>query len=305
MTTPHFEYLMINFGGGCNNRCIFCGTPPATPENTMRIREFAGLQELIEMADYLDITSSGEIPLHPDFAEIVELLHRLAKPFAFATNGSLLHKWVDIIRGAPTVDSFNNIRVSLNSLVPKTYERLCGDNLNQILQNIDLILGLNLPNFTLTTSYVITSHNWLEIPSIVDYALSRNIEARFFDLTPTLSYPPGLQVADTPENRKQLEEWKQYAKDKGANTFVFDFDMRTVTPVDLARLSERIKKCRDPYTLCGVGTDLEVSPCCYPGLTMGNLKDHSMDEIWNGEAYTDLRRCLAEGNPKYCMKCGK
>lgn len=301
MLASRFQCLLLDFGSPCNNRCVFCNAPGMIPGN-LRLHEFEQFAELIGCSLSVDVGGYGEFVLHPDCAEIIAALTAANKPFRFATNGIVLDQWLDVLQHS----SLHTVRVSVNSLIPETYRKLCGtDSCEKIQANIDMAMAIKRRRFTLSTSYVITAWNWNEIPRILDYSLSRALSVQLFDLVPAITYPPGLQVEDTTEHRRQLAEWKCDAETKGVNAIFFDFATRNVTPEDNTRLADRIKHCHYPYDILAVQSDGNVTPCCWCCISMGNVNKQSISEIWNGEAYTDLRRCLAAGDTKYCTNCGK
>ena len=58
----------------------------------------------------------------------------------------------------------------------------------------------------------------------------------------------------------------------------------------------------------------DVVPCCYDlegNEIMGNLKDNTMEEIWNGEKYKNFRKRLKKSvfkpeiQPEFCKGCLK
>ena len=50
--------------------------------------------------------------------------------------------------------------------------------------------------------------------------------------------------------------------------------------------------CRLPWNAAYVLANGDVLACCIPGLKMGNLHEESMEAIWNGAAYRELRRTV-------------
>lgn len=64
--------------------------------------------------------------------------------------------------------------------------------------------------------------------------------------------------------------------------------------------------CTDPWKTAFVRWNGEFHPCCYApsAVVMGDLKEQSFWEIWNGPAYRDLRRRVnGENPPDYCLSC--
>lgn len=53
--------------------------------------------------------------------------------------------------------------------------------------------------------------------------------------------------------------------------------------------------CSKPWTSFEVEHDGTVTPCCMARFPCGNVGQQSVEEIWNGEAYQEFRRCMASG----------
>ncbi len=65
--------------------------------------------------------------------------------------------------------------------------------------------------------------------------------------------------------------------------------------------------CTDPFSMVVITCKGEVLPCCYPHApTMGSLSESSLDEIWQGQAFENLRLRLQRGEPPtVCRQCKK
>jgi len=55
---------------------------------------------------------------------------------------------------------------------------------------------------------------------------------------------------------------------------------------------KKYKTCRLPWDNVNILANGEVKPCCWCVGNVGNLNDKSLDEIWNGEAITELRESI-------------
>lgn len=67
--------------------------------------------------------------------------------------------------------------------------------------------------------------------------------------------------------------------------------------------SDRRYFCSEPWSgIFSIQTNLDVTFCpCYLQMTIGNLRDGSMQEIWNSDPLVELRRSFSEGVlPKVC-----
>ncbi|MDX2175798.1 MAG: radical SAM/SPASM domain-containing protein [Candidatus Sumerlaeia bacterium] len=56
------------------------------------------------------------------------------------------------------------------------------------------------------------------------------------------------------------------------------------------------RTCGNPWTHMHIKSDGLVYPCCFSGEVMGDLRKQSVEQIWNGEKYRDLRRSLTSGD---------
>jgi radical SAM protein with 4Fe4S-binding SPASM domain len=63
--------------------------------------------------------------------------------------------------------------------------------------------------------------------------------------------------------------------------------------------------CYAPWTHTLIAADARVAPCCSaPRVTLGNLLEQSLAEIWQGEAYRRLRQAMRDGAPlPHCAGC--
>ena len=53
--------------------------------------------------------------------------------------------------------------------------------------------------------------------------------------------------------------------------------------------------CSKPWTSFEVEHDGTVTPCCMAKVACGNVNEHSISEIWNGEGFRSFRRKMANG----------
>lgn len=64
-------------------------------------------------------------------------------------------------------------------------------------------------------------------------------------------------------------------------------------------------KCYEPWSTIYIHMDGKVRPCCR-GEIMGDLNEEGFEQIWNGEAYQELRlRVNSDDPPEYCRNCPK
>lgn len=296
-----FQQLYIEFTNYCNYDCIFCINSQKTKQ-IIRLKDFIDFESLIQRANTIDITGYGEIILHPDFNEIVETLTKYNKKFSMSTNGvGLTKEKVDVLCNSPIY----LLNISLNSLNSETYQKLNRNkcDLNIVLQNIEYLFTRKL-NFNVKFSFVINNYNFNELENFINFANSHNKSwISFYDLTPTItSYPIGLKLNDTIANRQYLDKMVKYAKSLGLIINSFNLDMNVDNKKQI-KLQECLELCHPPFDSFFIGANGNVTPCCWNHTIMGNITKQSLDEIWLGEKYNELRSAIYSGNSKFCQNC--
>ena len=62
--------------------------------------------------------------------------------------------------------------------------------------------------------------------------------------------------------------------------------------------------CSAPWTSLFIGTNGDVKPCCASTYPLGNVNEHSLDDILDGEKIRDVRQSLLSGDkPGHCQYC--
>jgi len=302
-----FQQVFLEFTNRCNYRCLFCKACTFEP-CVLRLKDFKDCEEIIKRGHIIDITGYGEVTGHPDFPEIVALLTKHQKKFSIVTNGSLLNE--------EKIDMLDNsscylLSISLNSLNPETYHKLTGvGDLSRVLNNISIIFSKKR-NFEVRFTFVITAYNFGEMIDFVNFAHKHSVWITFYGLVPQITdYPDGLIVADTPSNRKSLQRAIDRAKKLKVNLTPFNFDLNRASNKEIpdSVLKEKLKNnlaaCHPIYDSIFIGPSGNVKPCCWSSMqSMGNIRENTLDEIWLGEKYIELRRCVESGNIKHCKSC--
>jgi len=291
--------LFLELTTTCNYRCIFCNNKNVE-KRTILLSDIKGLDDMVNISSYVDITGYGEILTHPEFEQIINHFSLKNVPIRIVTNGSLLNeKNRNIIANS----SISELVISINSLNKETYKKLTGvGDLEVVLENIDQLVKIYKKS--LYFSFVINAYNFNEIPNFIDLGVKYKItEVSCLGLTPMLEYNKDLILEANEENRNKLIEYRKYAKEKNMRLYAFNFDTQVGTKERDENLSEKIKKCKWVYTKFFIEGDGQVGPCCWAQVRMGNIKEQSFDEIWNGEKYNELRECIKNGDLKYCSKC--
>ena len=125
------------------------------------------------------------------------------------------------------------------------------------------------------------------------------------------------QMIALQNNEHEIEMAERYARDIGIRFFVKTF---AVTDPDLAPSNPKYRRqlhpkpCLDIYRAIFVYYNGDVVPCCYDqegACVVGNLGESTLEEVWESENYSDLRRRIDEADihpeaePGICKNCLK
>ncbi len=256
----------------CNFKCYYCmhsthdKTDGIFAQNGHRMQhmEFALYKELISQLSELGIkrivfSGLGEPLMNPRFPEFVQYAvdAGIAERVDVLTNGALITpEYADALIQA----GISNINISLQGTDAETYERVCG-------------VKLDFDNFLKNLSYLYRHKGKTKIymkciDSILKTEEDRN---RFYELFSDITdriYIEHLVVMQ--QSMDNLYEMVDGTKNLYGETFQQNRDI-----------------CAQCFYFLQAGVDGEVYPCSIPGLThdfsIGNFKEESLREIWNGE----------------------
>lgn len=99
--------------------------------------------------------------------------------------------------------------------------------------------------------------------------------------------------------KKQIHEYRA-RNNITDDVFGIINDRAKETPADKKDL--RGKFCRHPFTYTEIDTTGEVYVCCSAHLSypVGNVKQESLKDIWNGNKINAIRESILDGSFKYC-----
>lgn len=287
----------------CNFRCIYCfnSAAPDKPHMMSTPDWLRVLAEAVEQGVVRCTISGGEPLTHPGFREILEAVMDYDMFPYVCTNGSLV--------GPEEVEYFTGLRlpciqISLDAVDEAIHDRMsrAPGSLPDVRTAIHALIDAGIDvmvksvitpiNFTDLEKLIDSCHDWGVVRLTLDRFDLSNAgrgNTRLF-LTPAMERTMG-------ETARQRQE--QYAQDG----FV-------VTPVDMPRCWSG----RNDVIVCGaLSTGMTVLPdgrvsICeklidYPDLTVGDLRQQSLAEVWNSPRASTVLRPSEERLDPTCRDC--
>ena len=303
---PSLKNVFCSVTDRCNLSCKMC--PRKNLYYGYADIDASILQRVYDKAydlHFVGLQGYGEPYLYKDLYKVIETLKALMPQkgeIGFNSNATLLER-SHIVR---TVESgLDNLTFSVDGATRATYERIRkGAKFGQIIKNIkDFVrykkqVGSNHPK--LMMNYVIMEDNIQEIPLFVELSKQCGINTIHFNYDRT-SY----RCLQTDELKEAFREANRKAKDLQV--------ILHLPPIYPVKPENESCVFMDTVVLLNSG---EVVPCCRAAdfdmlgdpqniLSFGNVKENSLDDIWNSRSYISFRRQVLTKNwPRLCDGCG-
>jgi len=303
----------------CNLGCRFCARSFASPaERDMPEEVFARVLESLPDAYRLTLVGLGETLLHPSVVDFVSRASGMGRRTALVTNAmqltpelsvrlleagldsiafsidaadpvlmDRLRQGTDLVRVTRNVRAFTALaRGAARPVSTAVFSALSRDSVGGLSALIELVAALGVHVMMLSD---------LNFEVNQSESLAANVEAGIAEMVckaVALAFSRNLPVL-TVRGLEELGLAKRYPE-----SLLFP-------PDQLYKRSERRGFCFSPWQTVAVDVEGNISLCdCQPERRIGNLLETPLQEIWNGPAMRDHRRCmLGNDPPAACRGC--
>lgn len=266
----------------CNAHCEVCHTwkYPTKLEKEITVKD---LEKLPNNLDAINITG-GEPLVRKDIEEIVDVLSTKTKKLEISTNGYFTDKLVRIANKHRCI----SIRVSVGGL-PKINDEVMGikngfDNALRTILKLKEIGAKNI-GFAITVfdKNIKDLFNLFTLSNSMKIELATAVAHNSFYFHKFDNKIMGKELV-TEEFKKVIKGFLKSRRIKNWFRAYFNYGL-----TKFANSEKRL-------LYCGAGTDIffldpygEVFPCNVMEESMGNIREKSFDEIWNGERAKEVR----------------
>jgi len=291
----------------CNLRCKHCYSVAGN-----KLNDELSLQEIKRVIDELKqlgairiFFTGGEPFMRPDILDILNYTDKNGFAMYISTNGTLidlqtinrlkllkhlrtfqvsidgLRKTHDSIRGVKrTFDkAINTIEIAKRKLKNTSItiiSTLMQENANEMDKLLKLAIKLRVDNFGIVTLYPIKrSAKVKDVSTLQKYKIFKKLSQIYIKEKPKLKIGLLVPPAVIPESLSELEYGGGYV-------------------------------CSFP-SLLGINANGEVAPCdgllSYKELILGNVREKSLNEIWNHPLMKKLRKIKPEEIEGVCQRC--
>jgi len=308
----------------CNLNCSFCYQDKQSDEKNMKTSDWIHVLE--QLPEYARVTLTGGEPLvYNDFKNIFS---KIACKFDcnIISNGLLLSE--EIIDIMLSFENFKVLSISIDDIgnksrgVSEKQWKKLKNNLSYFIKKRD---ELKL-NTILDIKTLILDDNSNELFDIYKYCreiLQCDTYAFQFLKGSALQHAdimyeyekifekPNTYVYRNLEDIKnELIKVQEYNTSKNKISYVHPnfLDLNTKSSLDIIDIinspfhASNFKKCIFPWSSVHINYDGELFPCL--SVSMGNVKDKSIENIMFGETYNKFKTELKEGLALACSRCG-
>lgn len=306
----------INLTSKCNLRCKHCfGSYSKENQDELSLEEWKKvIDNLVQCNVFYVVLSGGEVTQSPIFKEFIDYLIKKGMYFILTTNGVFSKKIRDFI--VSRKDYLISVKISLDGPDRESHGFLRLDSqekYNSSLFDITMknILYFKKNKIPLTIATVLHKKNIKKMKEFQN--LIKKINPMNWFISPIIPIGRG-------EVNKFVSEFYEYfdnsfwenIKDQGQaekiNVRIIDM------PVEMETKGLSAYSCAAAINFCEIHSDGVVSPCTLsrviiPSTLMKfeNIRDKTLQEIWNGKIFKEFRSYMDGGceGCKMLSKCNK
>ena len=303
----------------CNLKCRMC---EVVKNNKQQISNDK-MNEIVKLFPYLEdiIWMGGEVFLYPGFMDLVEKASQFNIRQSLSTNGILLNN--EIVK--KLCDCNVDMTFSIDSINKETYEYIrCGADFNKLIENIKLVNLYNKNKMILTMHYVISKYNCEEnLMNVVSFAKKYSFYKLVFIIdtfadSDTYNYivekynkikkelyiksvEAGINlISHVPELKKIKNTDNVCIKDNNKESVIRNKtgEVNNCNILESQEFQANIPYCFLPWKMITIDANgITRADCFCPEL--GNYENESILDIWNNNAFVNLRKNILLNN-KVC-----
>jgi MoaA/NifB/PqqE/SkfB family radical SAM enzyme len=246
----------------------------------------------------LILCGEGEPLLHPRLLDLIRLSKQAGFRTVLITNGTLLSD--QMVEGL-IASRLDSVRVSLWATTSEAHEKASsGANSNCVrattsglarLQSAKLSRASAVPRTSLHV--VLTRTNWRELDSFAEIANETGVNALSFAPLHTVFGRLARLAVPKDEEEALVESLRRLGGRLRSSGLDHNID-ETIRRYQIGDAVRRKIPCYVAWTHPRIWVDGAVKPCGPCDWPMGNLRERSFREIWNGPAFRSFRKKILD-----------
>ena len=318
---------MFEIADRCNEACIHCYQVHGQKGELSTAEVFAALDQLAEMGILFLTLSGGEATLRPDFLEIVAYARKKKFVVKLYSNGLRID---DAMADALAEHAVQEVQLSLYSVRADVH-----DSVTKVAgswqRTMDAAERLRARGVGVLIKAPLMKYNHDEVRAFAEMATARGLE---FQIDPSGLMPRedgatdpkdhDAEFSELVEARRALDALEAEARRRYAASSARDAEGRVAavrealadTPALPTRTELQAPKLEGaPCGACANNLHLEangeIRPCAQLGVSLGNVREQTIAESWQGERsegirtlrWKDITGCRVCDLQAYCGRC--
>lgn len=284
--------IFLELTQNCNLSCPMCRFGEKyNPAWNMPVDMFTQIaEELFGTAILVDLRGWGESTILKDFDRFIDIALRYRPQFRLVTNAQVNRPDIwDTLMSAHSA-----ITVSCDAADPDLFEKLRrGGTIARLRTTVREIVAARdrygAPRDNVQFNTVVSRDNLDDLPALVDLASDLDVPlVVLHPLVAPLDDPAHLR-GDLSGTERAYAKAAQRARERGIVVQLGAAPDPSLAHVDRVRQPP----CMHPWSYAYVNYNGGVGFCDHligdPALVLGSLRQNSFEEIWNGDAWAELR----------------
>ncbi|HWR14678.1 MAG TPA: radical SAM protein [Terriglobales bacterium] len=309
--------LILNLHGRCNCRCTMCDIWKRTESHELSLQTLHGLRDDLQRLKVKWVVLTGGEPLmHSDFPSVCTFLKSLGIRITLLTSGLLLERHCKSV-----CDHVDDCIISLDG-PSAIHDQIRGvpGACDRIQRATNVIRGLR-PDFTMSARTTVQKSNFDHLRDTVATAQSLGLASISFlaaDVTSTafnrnLVWPVQRQNEIALDSRQVSTLETEIESLIVERALEIDSGYIRESPDKLRRIARHFRAliegalppapiCNAPWISAVLETDGVVRPCFFHE-QIGDINQHSLQEVLNKPAAVDFRKALDVTHNPICRRC--
>jgi len=314
------RYALIEITEKCNLRCIMC----AANKKIKREKEMSYdlFKKIIDEScecglQIVTIGSIGEPTMHKDLPKMLKYIQEKKINIELITNLSrpLNEDLIDAIR------RLDKLTISIDGATKETYEKIrVNANFERTISNLKEVAKAKKDSQYITINYVIQKENYREIPKMIKLLDSIGNINKLSTGFAHIGMDMGVRIQ---LNNDELDEFKniivpECEKYNEKQVIATNHLLKSAywENNDIYSAQQKDKKvpqeifqmpCYILWTNTFISPEGIFHPCCTffkkKDYYLGDAKEQSFKEIWNGKKYNELRKNFKKNKHPSCRHC--
>jgi radical SAM protein with 4Fe4S-binding SPASM domain len=294
---PSPKHVSIEPSSKCNLHCVMCSreTLAQKPLNiNMSLTDFRRIADQFDNPEDVVLCGVGEPLMNREIVEMVQYITSKGWVANIINNGTLMteekaHQLIDA--------GLRTVTFSIHGGTPDTHQLIRQgspkvDSLERLYGNIKRFVEIRnerKADVYVIANYLAARQTVSEFPKTLrtakEIGIDEVVALRLINVDGTLEH-----LSLKPEQDREIVGYKKLAKDLGVK---FSF-------------WEGAGMCRELWECIFIMSNGDVGPCdgwLYDKPAMGNLLSETLDGIWNGPKYLELRQTFLNRELEWCKTC--